>query len=220
MEAAIQALEPKIRQILSAPGIDLATISAKRVRKQLLELDHSLTSDFIKENKDSIDEVIARVYEEISAALQEELDDDEVGAKRKRDDASDVDVPATSAPKKAKKTKTKQELEDEELARQLQSEYNRGARSSRAAASSKSNGAKRGGRKSKKSSEIVDSDGEADGSDDEKPKKKRGGGGFKKQYALRYVLLSPPLVAWSCSMDVIANLLPRSSKRKSLRVHK
>ena len=188
MDAAIQALEPKIRQILSAPGIDLATISAKRVRKQLLELDPSLSPEFVKTQKDSIDEVIARVYEEISSAHQADDDDEPHGTKRK---ASDASPGASSAPtKKAKKTKTKQELADEELARQLQSEYNRGARGSRAAAT-KPNGTKKT-RKAKKSSATVDSD--DDGDDGAaKPKKKRsggGGGGFKKEYLLRCV--QPP----------------------------
>ncbi len=197
MSSQIQALEPKIRQILSAPGTDLSTISAKRVRKQLLELDPSLSSDFVKEKKDEIDDVIAKVYEHVSAVYNGaggvgDDDDDDTSLKRKRGDASD-DEPAAAPPKKTKKTKTKQEKKDEELARQLQNEINGRGRSSRAGASTskKATGAKRG--KKAKSSNAVGSDGEAVESEGE-GKKKRGGGGFKKEYMLRCVYtLSMPV---------------------------
>lgn len=187
MSSQIQALEPKIRQILSAPGTDLSTISAKRVRKQLLELDPSLSPDFIKEKKDEIDDVIAKVYEQVSAAPSDAGggdDGDDASSKRKRKDASDDEPPAAPA-KKTKKTKTKQEKTDEELARQLQNEINGRGRSSRTGASSskKANGAKRG--KKAKSAAAVGSDGEEVESEGEGKKKR--GGGFKKEYMLRYV---------------------------------
>ncbi|PIL33400.1 hypothetical protein GSI_04021 [Ganoderma sinense ZZ0214-1] len=192
MSSQIQALEPKIRQILSAPGTDLSTISAKRVRKQLLELDPSLSSDFVKEKKDEIDDIIAKVYEQVSAAPADagcagDDDDDAASSKRKRDDASD-DEPAPAPAKKTKKTKTKQEKTDEELARQLQNEINGRARSSRAGASTskKANGAKRG--RKAKSANAVGSDGEAAESEGEGKKKR--GGGFKKEY-----MLSEPLAS-------------------------
>ncbi|KAI0741205.1 SWIB-domain-containing protein [Earliella scabrosa] len=185
MAITVDALEPTIRQILTAPGTDLSTISAKRVRKQLPELDSSVTPDFVKDHKDAIDEVIARVYQEISAS-QENADDEDVPLKRKRDDASEGEPSA--APKKPKKSKTKQEQADEDLARQLQTEMNGRSRSSRAASSkTKSNGTKKRGKKGgAKSSATVNSDGEESGED--KPKKR--GGGFKKEYAL-----SEPLAA-------------------------
>ena len=192
MSSQIHALEPKIRQILSAPGTDLSTISAKRVRKQLLELDPTLSPEFVKEKKDEIDDVIAKVYEQVSAAGTNDTggagdDDDAASSKRKRDDASD-DEPAAAPAKKTKKTKTKQEKTDEELARQLQNEINGRARSSRAGASSsskKANGAKRG--RKAKSANVVGSDGEEAETEDGEGKKKRGGG-FKKEYMLRCVL--------------------------------
>ncbi|KAI1783961.1 SWIB-domain-containing protein [Ganoderma leucocontextum] len=187
MSSQIQALEPKIRQILSAQGTDLSTISAKRVRKQLLELDPSLSPDFVKEKKDEIDDVIAKVYEQVSAVHNNaggDDDDDDASSKRKRDDASD-DEPAAAPAKKTKKGKTKQEKTDEEIARQLQNEINGRARSSRAGSSSKkANGAKRG--KKAKSSTTVGSGGEEAESEGEGKKKR--GGGFKKEY-----MLSEPL---------------------------
>ncbi|KAI0359682.1 SWIB-domain-containing protein [Trametes cingulata] len=201
MSFDVQALEPKIRAILSAPGTDLATISAKRVRKELAERDPALTSDLLKEHKDQIDAIITRVYEEVSAARngtahsKSEDDDDEdasttsAAAKRKRADASDNDDDEP-APAKPKKSKQKKELTDEELARQLSNEINGRQRASRTAASSKTkaNGSKRG-KKGPKSSATVASDGEAGDSDEEAKPKKRGGG-FKKEY-----VLSEPLAA-------------------------
>ncbi|KAI0365573.1 SWIB-domain-containing protein [Pilatotrama ljubarskyi] len=199
MSFDVQALEPKIRAILSAPGTDLATISAKRVRKELAEHDPALTPELLKEKKDEIDAIITRVYEEVSAAqnnngaAKSEEDDEDASstgaAKRKRADASDPDDDEP-APAKPKKAKQKKELTDEELARQLSNEINGRQRASRAAASSKAkaNGSKRG-KKGPKSSATVASDGEAGDSDGEAKPKKRGGG-FKKEY-----VLSEPLAA-------------------------
>ncbi len=190
MDPAIQSLEPKIRQILTAPGTDLSTISAKRVRKQLLDLDSdsSLTADYVRDKKSQIDDFIAKVYEEISASHRQ-AEEEDVPLKRKREDAREGE--GSAAPKKAKKTKTKQELTDEELARQLQNEINSRSRTSRAASSKpKANGTKRG-KKGPKSSATVNEDGEEDVDNEDKPKKR--GGGFKKEYMLRFVLcrLSP-----------------------------
>ncbi|KAI0767016.1 SWIB/MDM2 domain-containing protein [Fomes fomentarius] len=183
MDPAIQSLEPIIRQILTAPGTDLSTISAKRVRKQLLDLDSSLTADYVRDKKSQIDEFIAKVYEEISGS-QRQAEEEEVPLKRKREDA--LEGEGSAAPKKVKKTKTKQELTDEELARQLQNEINSRSRTSRAASSKpKANGTKRG-KKGPKSSATVKEDGEEDGDNEDKPKKR--GGGFKKEY-----MLSEPL---------------------------
>ncbi|KAI0827873.1 SWIB/MDM2 domain-containing protein [Trametes gibbosa] len=186
-----QAIAPKVRAILTAPGTDLATISAKRVRKELLELDASLTPELVREKKNEIDNVISKIYEEVSAERADASADDGAsdGTKRKRsDDASEAEQ--NNPHKKTKKTKKKQEVADEELARQLSNEINGRARTSRAAASgkSKASGAKRG-KKGPKSSATVASDGEG-GSDGEEEKPKKRGGGFKKEY-----ILSEPLAA-------------------------
>ncbi|KAI0629051.1 SWIB/MDM2 domain-containing protein [Trametes polyzona] len=173
-----QSLEPQIREILSAPDIDLAVISAKRVRRQLLERNADLSPELVKDNKDDIDQVISRVYEEVSR-------------KRKREDESEVDEEDEDedAPRaKPKKAKQKREQTDEEVARQLSNEINGRARTSRTAASGKTNanGAKRGGKKGPKSSATVASDGE----EGDEPKPKKRGGGFTKEY-----ILSEPLAA-------------------------
>ncbi|KAI8974001.1 SWIB/MDM2 domain-containing protein [Trametes punicea] len=195
MSVDVSSLEPQIREILTAPGTNLQTISAKRVRKELLERDPNLSPEFVKENKDEIDAVIARIYEEVSSARNGEAgqseDEDGAsggGAKRKREDASEGEAEVVAKPKKSKQ---KQEMTDEELARQLSNEINGRPRTSRAASSkTKANGAKRGGKRGHKSSATVASDLEAGESDEEGAKPKRRGGGFKKEYAL-----SEPLAA-------------------------
>ncbi|KAL1941423.1 hypothetical protein VTO73DRAFT_7240 [Trametes versicolor] len=191
-----ELLEPKIRGILTAPGTDLATISAKRVRKELLGLEPTLTAELVREKKDDIDKIISKVYEEVSAAREAENATSEDGAsdgtKRKRDDASEGEEEAEDAAPvkpKAKKAraKGKKDLTDEELARQLSNEINGRGRTARATATGKkANGAKRA-KKGPKSAATVASDGESEG---DEPKPKRRGGGFTKEY-----LLSEPLAA-------------------------
>ncbi|EIM85051.1 SWIB-domain-containing protein [Stereum hirsutum FP-91666 SS1] len=202
----IQDLEPKIRAILTAPGTDLSTISAKRVRKQLLE-DGTAPSAFIRERKHEVDEFIGDVFRRVSEEVgeagggdEDEVDDD-VGDKRKRDEeyeegGLDGQEEEEEVERPKKKTKaSKAEIDDEEYARQLSNELNGRGRASRSGASSGStrgrgrgrggaNGAKRG--RKVKSAETVNSGDEGENGE---PKKKRGGG-FKKEY-----LLSGPLQA-------------------------
>jgi len=207
MAIDVQSLEPQIREILSAPGIDLTTISAKRVRKQLLDQDTSLTAESVKEKKEEIDQLIGAVYEQISATGGNDESDEEALAqngKRKRDKKeegedegeSEGEVEEEAPPPKKKKSR-KSELTDEEIARQLSSELNGRSRSARASSSRGTRGrggGKRGGKRGAKSAATVDSDGEGqDGSVDGEVKKKtaRGTkGGFQKEYAL-----SEPLAA-------------------------
>ncbi|KAH9856032.1 SWIB/MDM2 domain-containing protein [Lenzites betulinus] len=223
-----QAIEPKIRSILTAPGTDLSTISAKRVRKVLLELDSSLTPELVRAQKDEIDKVISKVYEEVSAEQADASGDDgSDGHKRKHTDDASSEAEAAAPPKKARKTKKKpQEVADEELARQLSNEINGRARTSRAAASgktkAKANGAKRA-KKGPKSSATVASDGEA-GSDGDEDKPKRRGGGFKKEYVLSEPLaallkvekLSRPQTVKQLWVHIKANNLQNPENRKEI----
>ncbi|KAI0918981.1 hypothetical protein AcW1_003518 [Taiwanofungus camphoratus] len=205
----IEFLEPKIRKILTAPGTDLSTISAKRVRRQLLEQDASLPPELIKEKKEDIDLLIENVYEQVSAEIgnvgegdSDEVDTNEVRVKRKRDDDKKVDGndeedEGSMAPKVKKARKSDVELTDAELARQLSNEINGRSRSSRTSTTKttkttrgKGNGSKRGGKRGAKSAAVVDSDGdgEAEAGQDGEGKKKKRGGGFQKEY-----ILSEPL---------------------------
>lgn len=181
----LEALKEPITRILSAPGVDLETISAKRVRKQLLQdASLGLTSEGLKVRREEVDKLITQIYEAVS---QEAASDD--GSKRKREDEGDgddepVSEPSGNAeeepkPRPKKKGKKTVEQSDAELARKISSEIN--GRSRRAAASPK-----KSKRRVMKSSAIVDS--EDDGDDVEGKKKKRGGGakgGFAKEFTLR-----------------------------------
>lgn len=203
------ALEPMIHQILSAPGTDLLTISAKRVRRQLSELDPSLSAEFLKENKDEVDLVIAGVFEKINAQREENEEDQEEANEsdhadsEMQEDDDDVeadadegleeaipDVPEKKAttPKKAKKSK-QETIGDAELARKLSTEINaRSRRSTGKAARGSTNGKKTP--RARKSAAMVDSGDESEtGTTKAKPKKKSAGGvakgGFAKEYILR-----------------------------------
>lgn len=216
----LQHLSPKIRTILTAPDVDLATISAKRVRKQLAAGGES--EDFLKQRKADIDALIAQVYESVSSGAGAGSGQHANGSggkprpgtdsayaaatpqKRKRSTSPANDaVPPSSQPqplvhKKSKQLNggpapTKQLSADAELARQLSLELN--GRSTRAGASgsggSKPKTSKSNGKKAKRSKPTIDSDGEDGEGDEAKPKKARGGLG--KEYILRYAGL---LLVW------------------------
>ena len=63
---SVEQLAPMIHQILSAPDTDLSTVSAKRVRKQLVELEPDITLEFVKQNKDAIDLLIGSIFESLN----------------------------------------------------------------------------------------------------------------------------------------------------------
>ena len=213
MTFEFNTLEPHIHQILSAPGTDLATISAKRVRRQLLEADPSLTPEFLKENKEDVDSVIGRVFEKVSKGVNvggsEEAEDPETeplekeeSRKRRQgydsenggeeeDEDEDEDEDGMPTPKKAKKVR-KKELSDAELARKLSNEINGRSRRTTNKGRSSSNGTSKRAARARKSAATVDSDGESSDEDGgKKPNKRKSGrtgaakGGFAKEYALR-----------------------------------
>ena len=212
-EVDVQFLEPRVRAILSAPGTDLQTISAKRVRKQLTD-DDGVTAEFLRENKGPIDDLIAQVFSKISeeSGLHQDegegQDEDEAdeGSKRKRSEEEedgdagyeegedgeeevDDEQEVAERPKKKAKRTAKTELSDAEYARQLSNELNGQSRSARSGSSTRGRGrgakANGGAKRGRKvkSAETVDSGDE----EEDAPKKKRGGGGFKKEYVLRCV---------------------------------
>lgn len=197
MSFDFSSLEPRIYEILSAPGTDLSTISAKRVRRRLIELDPTLTVEFFKENREDVDAVIARVFENVSG-VQETEDNSRTDESYKQEGhASDFPEDGAEAaeeedsppPKKIRKVgKNGRGLSDAELARKLSSEIN--GRSTRTGGKSRggSGAAGRKGPRAKKSATTVDSD--EDGSDGigKRKKSSSGGtakGGFAKEFALR-----------------------------------
>ncbi|OJA19290.1 hypothetical protein AZE42_08727 [Rhizopogon vesiculosus] len=198
MSFNLEDLRGPVTSILTAPGVDLGTISAKRVRKELLaDTSLGLTARELKERREEVDSLISKIYESIRR--QDQADE----SKRKRDEETEegteqedredaMEEPDTAEepgedddekpPPPKKKKSAKQNVEaDAELARKISSELN--SRSRRGA----SNGApampKK--RKTKKSAKMVDS-GDEDGSEEKSKKKRSGGarGGFAKEYML------------------------------------
>ena len=205
MAPNLDSLEPKVLRILKAPGTDLSTISAKRVRRQLLELDSTLTPEFLKENKEEVDAIISRVFEQVNSGDNgaDEAESSDSGSRKKRkgggDDGEDEEE-RKSPTKKAKGVKNGKPTSDEVLARKLSSELN--GRPSRAGAKS-STKARSTKKTAKKSAATIDSDG-AGGSEsgsEKKPKRSGGGGGgFKKEFVLRFA---------SCAWAAICSLTDR-----------
>lgn len=193
MAMNISELEPHIKRILTAPDVDLSSVTARHVRKQLLEEIPSLTPEFLKTNKAEVNTLIAQVFgdvrdeegeDEKTVEMEDENDRQSRASstrKRKQESGDEADEGADEKPaKKSKKSKNGQEDTDARLARQLSSEIN--ARVSRRVTTTKKNGVAK--KRTKKSSATVESDDEMAG---EKPKKKRGRGGLTKEYYLRCV---------------------------------
>jgi len=179
MSYDVSMLEPKIRTLLSAPDVDLTTISAKRVRKLLMEVESTLTPEVVKVNKEEINTLISQVFSEISGA-QQDREDDARSNKQKGENADEDAEEVHKAPKK-RRVESVQEESDAKLARKLSSEIN--GRATRGAGKNQIKRATKKRGRAKKSASAVGSDNEAsvDGQ-----KKKRGGGGFGKEYDLRY----------------------------------
>jgi len=208
-------LESRIYTILSADGTDLSTISAKRVRRRLLEQE-DVPQELIKDNKKAIDQLISAVFAKVSEekGFQQDEDDEEAAAGGPTRDGSPepAPVPPQKRPRpppddhqggrSPAKNARPSTADDEALARQLSEAINGRGRSSRSSTASgatrgsrgrgrgrgrpRGRGAKANGTRS--ADTIHDSDNE--GSDDDESKKKKGGG-LSKEYVLRCVSRTP-----------------------------
>ena len=198
-------LEPAIRKVLTAPGVDLNLISAKAVRKRLQALDPSLTYEWMKANREAIDEVIAKIFQSVNEAASASGSGDTNGVHEDADAEGAAEEEGEEGlggspkrPAKKRQKKNGQEKSDAEYARQLSNELNSRSRSSRTAVGkSKPNPGKKGGSGKKRKPLTADTvDSEDDGSDagsmagKKRKTRGRGGGGakggFSKEYNLRY----------------------------------
>ncbi|KAG6381919.1 hypothetical protein JVT61DRAFT_540 [Boletus reticuloceps] len=198
-----EALEEPITRILTGPGTDLSTISAKRVRKALLEDPRyaylGLTPDMLKARRADVDQVISRIFEQVNRAASsggskrkrevvdgdEEAGEGDVQPTEASEDAGEAedDSVATKSTPKRKKGKKSVEESDAVLARKLSTEINSRSRRGAAVVASASSPRKTK-RKAKKSAETVEEDDEGGGG---KPKKRSAAkGGFAKEYTLRW----------------------------------
>ncbi|KAF5383477.1 hypothetical protein D9757_006126 [Collybiopsis confluens] len=205
-------LKPLVRSILSAPSTDLSTISAKRVRRELIGREAKLTQDFVKENKEEINKVITRVFAEVNEACNGEVSaysGEPVTASRpqsssdpgeaeeyeqedgKSEAGEEAEAEEEEKPQKAKKG-SKKGLSDAELARQLSSEIN--GRSRRSSGKGRAANSTPKKNKAKKSATTIDSDGAESGEGGgkkTKKKKRTGEGGAKGGFAKEYTLSAP-----------------------------
>jgi len=221
-------LEPRIHAILSAPAADLSTISAKRVRRLLLEQE-DVPQELIKDNKQAIDGLISNIFARVSEEKRCQQDDegDAEGGRtasaeppaapkkrRRTSNADHDDRPSAKAAKPKPST-----AGDEALARKLSEQINGRERSSRSGSSvtspmrgsrGRGRGKARGrGRGNKangaKSADTIDDSGNEGSEVDESKKKK---GGLSKEYILRCVIRLAPLsyhISHSRSHRTIAN---------------
>jgi len=204
MAADIVSLEPAVHEIFTAPGVDMSTISAKRVRRQLLAQNPDM-HDWIRDNKDAINALITKVFTQLQPlALEDEagpseshqspegtqeVEEDEDS----EDEDEDAEMEEQREKRPAKKPRKKRPLTDEEYAKQLSSEINGRTRSSRSGASTpkRSRGGRSKGSRRNISAVTIDSDDDGDEKVGKKRKKSSGGGargGFSKEY-----ILSEPL---------------------------
>ncbi|KAI0000901.1 hypothetical protein BJV77DRAFT_1063487 [Russula vinacea] len=96
---AITDLEPRIHAILSAPGTDLSTISAKRVRRLLLEQE-DIPQELVKDNKQAIDGLISNVFARVSEEKGFQQDEEGADAEGGRRTTSAEPAAAAVTPKK------------------------------------------------------------------------------------------------------------------------
>lgn len=107
--------EPFIRDILTATGVNYQTVTAKRVRRSLVEVK-GLEEAWVRENKEVLDSIILEVYNEVSAVntdtddepQQEDTEGDQEGSGGKG-----AEVPKTPTAKR----KREDVLKEEERAR-------------------------------------------------------------------------------------------------------
>jgi len=205
----VQSFIPAIKRILTSPNVDLSTISAKRVRKQLVTDGES--EAFVRHHKVELDAIIAQVYEAVSSGGSAAVDAMTVAdikpavnghdaqassssaGKRKRseDPEFQTNFPPSSQPQSLASKKVKQAngtagrsaiSSDAEYARQLSFELN--ARSTRAGhPTSNGNKAKFPTKKAKRSKATVSDDEDGDVRDS-KPRKKTARGGLGKEFVL------------------------------------
>lgn len=203
----VQSLEPEIYAILTAPAVDLNTVSAKRVRAQLKHNIPELGDDWVREHKEQIDKLTAHVFDRVRAgATQPPISVPPISEPPPQPTpsaAAPVPSPPPPTANTGKRKRSAEEEADAEYARQLASELNgHNTRGGSAGAGRKKGGSKK---KAKSAKEIQDSDDEGeDESSSKKPsrpkkaktkaKKKaedegedgaeKKKGGFQKEYSL------------------------------------
>src|SRR5258708_5617794 len=106
--------EPLIRDILIAPGVDYQTVTAKRIRKALVEAK-GLEEFWVRENKEVLDLIILEIFNEVSGvsteagneSQHEDTEGDQGGSSRKK--AKGTEAPKTPTAKRKREDVLKEE---------------------------------------------------------------------------------------------------------------
>ena len=107
--------EPFIRDILTAPEVDYQTVTAKRVRKSLVEVK-GLEEAWVRENKEVLDSITLEVYNEVSAVstdADDEPQQEDIEGDQEESGGKGAEVPKTPTAKR----KREDVLKEEERAR-------------------------------------------------------------------------------------------------------
>ncbi|CAE6448713.1 unnamed protein product [Rhizoctonia solani] len=188
----VESLEPHILAILTAPAVDLDTVSAKRVRAQLKVNLPKLEDEWVRKHKGEIDALTATIFDRVRAGMGED---------EKEKTPSPPASVATASVTGNKRKRSAEEEADAEYARKLASELN-GHNTRAGSVGNKRDKSKR--KQAKSAKEIQDSDDEADAPKKKKSKPKKAKkqddgdgeekkkGGYQKEYAL-----SPALAAFT-----------------------
>ncbi|KAF8749775.1 SWIB protein [Rhizoctonia solani] len=172
----VESLEPHILAILTAPAVDLDTVSAKRVRAQLKVNLPKLEDEWVRKHKGEIDALTATIFDRVRAGMGED---------EKEKTPSPPASVATASVTGNKRKRSAEEEADAEYARKLASELNgHNTRKER----QRDSGFRRRGRCTKKKKSKPKKAKKQDDGDGEEKKK----GGYQKEYAL-----SPALAAFT-----------------------
>ena len=199
----LERITPLIRQILQAPNVVPSEVSAKTVRKSLID-EHNINKDELSAEKDAVKTLILGIFQELypdegteeAVGGNDTMMNDATPVKKKHPQIAASQASASVAPsspgvplvtEKQKKRKRASPAademdEDEDLARKLHQSFNteRSTRGSASGSRKKRAAVGEGGGKGKKSrvkskATIDDEDGDEDGEDngDGEAKKKK-----------------------------------------------
>jgi upstream activation factor subunit UAF30 len=100
--------EPYIRDILTSPGVDYQTITAKRIRKALVETK-GLEEAWVRENKEVLDFIILEVFNEVSGVSAEADGEEDTEGGQEGSGEKGTEVPKTPTAKRKREDVLKEE---------------------------------------------------------------------------------------------------------------
>jgi len=186
MSFDFSTLETHIHKILTSPGTDFSKISAKAVRRQLVDSAPELSPDFVKENRDQVNQVITKVYTSLSGELARRAEEVRISqnAEAAATDENGGAALAEGCSETSETRKRKPESAEESTAENdVVVNEERTAKKARKDAGNNVTAPRKVGRPKKNSAETVESEG---ASRRKRTEKKAAGakGGFATEYTL------------------------------------